>query len=243
MEGKPTQQNKPENDIRVSFNSRVRNIITYCTALLKENKFRTINLSAIGGAIGKLVDAVEVIKVIHAGLWQTNKLGTVSYQTVDNKGDVQNQRLYPKLEVVLSLDEPKDKSEGSQGKLDDETRGALLKIHDEIAEKRRAERPEGERQEGERQEGERPRGRGGFRGSRGGFRGSRGGFKGSRGGFNGGSRGGFRGSRGGFNGGSRGGFRGSRGGFNGESRGGFRGSRGGFRGSRGGFNNRGRGSY
>ncbi len=225
MEGKPTQQNKPENDIRVSFNSRVRNIITYCSALLKDNKFRTINLSAIGGAIGKLVDAVEVIKVIHAGLWQTNKLGTVSYQTVDNKGDVQNQRLYPKLEIVLSLDEPKDKSEGSQGKLDDETRGALLKIHDEIAEKRRAERPEGERQEGERQEGDRPRGRGGFRGSRG----SRGGFRGSRGGF--------RGSRGGFNGESRGGF-------NGESRGGFRGSRGGFSGERGQRRfNRGRGAY
>ncbi len=94
MEGQtPNQQKKAQNDVRVSFNSRVRNIITYCNALLKENNFKTLNLSAIGGAIGKLVDAVEVIKVLNAGLYQVNKLGTVSYQTVDTKGNIQNQRL------------------------------------------------------------------------------------------------------------------------------------------------------
>jgi hypothetical protein len=42
MEGKSRNENKTENDVRISYNSRVRNIITYCTALLKENKFITI---------------------------------------------------------------------------------------------------------------------------------------------------------------------------------------------------------
>jgi hypothetical protein len=202
MEGKAQ---KPQNEIRVSFNSRVRNIITYCNALLKENTFRTINLSAIGGAIGKLVDVVEVLKVINAGLWQVNKLGTVSYQTVDTKGDVQNQRLYPKLEVVLSLDEPKERTEGWQDKLSEEERSGLLKVHDELLEKRRA---GGET---------RGRGRGGFRGSRG-RGGNRGGFRGGFRGTRGGNRGGFRGSRGG----NRGGFRGTRGGNRGGN---FRGQR------------------
>ena len=221
MEGQtPNQQKKAQNDVRVSFNSRVRNIITYCNALLKENNFRTLNLSAIGGAIGKLVDAVEVIKVLNAGLYQVNKLGTVSYQTVDTKGNIQNQRLYPKLEITLTLDEPKERTEGYQEKLDEETRTSLLKQHNELLEKRRGQ--------------VRPRGgfRGGFRGTRGVSRGTRGGFRGTRGGFRG-TRGGFRGTRGGFRG-TRGGFRGTRGGFRG-TRGGFRGTRGGFRGNRGGY--------
>jgi hypothetical protein len=259
MEG---NSQKPQNEIRVGFNSRVRNIITYCNALLKENKFRTLNLSAIGGAIGKLVDVVEVIKVLNAGLWQVNKVGTVSYQTVDTKGDVQNQRLYPKLEIVLSLDEVKDRTEGWQDKLSDEERENLLKVHNEISEKRRTQRNEGESTGVRGRGGFRGENRGGFRGSRGrgGFRGgNRGGFReGNRDGFREGNRGGFReGNRGGFREGNRGGFRGessgfrgSRGGFRGESRDGFRegnrggfrgGNRGGFRGSRGGF--RGRGAY
>jgi hypothetical protein len=234
---------KPQNEIRVGFSSRVRNIITYSNALLKENNFRTLNLSAIGGAIGKLVDVVEVLKVLNGGLWQVNKVGTVSYQTVDNKGDVQNQRLYPKLEIVLSLDEPKERTEGWQDKLSDEERNNLLKVHNELVEKRNAGRTEG-RIEGEGES--RGRGRGGFRGSRGGnrggFRGSRGGSRGGYGEFRDGERGGYGefrdGERGGFRGsrgGNRGGFRGSRGGNRGGDFGGFRdGNRGGFRGSRGG---------
>jgi len=49
------------------------------------------------------------LKLANAGLYQINKIGTVSYQTVDQKGTVQNQRLYPKLEVTLTLDAPQEK--------------------------------------------------------------------------------------------------------------------------------------
>ena len=100
MEGRK-DNNKPLNEIRIGFRSRVRNIVNYATILLNENKFRSLNLSAIGGAIGSLVNAVEVLKINNPGLYQVNKIGTVSYQTVDQQGQVQNQRLYPKLEVVL----------------------------------------------------------------------------------------------------------------------------------------------
>ena len=71
--------NKPANEIRIGFQSRVRNIINYANVLLKENNYRSINLSAIGGAIGSLVNAVEVIKINNPGLYQVNKIGTVSY--------------------------------------------------------------------------------------------------------------------------------------------------------------------
>src|SRR4051812_10387945 len=99
---KTADDKKPLNEIRVGFNSRVRNIIRYSNVLLKEQNFRSLHFSAIGGAIGSLVNAVEVIKISNAGLYQVNKIGTVSYQTVSNSGSVENQRLYPKFEVTLT---------------------------------------------------------------------------------------------------------------------------------------------
>ena len=221
---------KEINDIRIGMNSRVRNVIRYCNFVLNEKKLGELRFSAVGGAIGKLVDAVEVLKIVNPGLYQVNKIATVSYQTVDTQGKLVNQRLYPKLEVVLSLAPSKDKSEGSQDKLDEAERTKLFELLNA-----RQTRPEGyeghEVAEGE----ERPRGRGigrgrggfsrggrGFPRGRGGFRGQRGAPRGGRGFSRGAPRGGFRGERGA----PRGGFRGERG----APRGGFRGERGAPRG-------------
>lgn len=224
---------KEINDIRIGMNSRVRNVIRYCNFVLNEKKLGELRFSAVGGAIGKLVDAVEVLKIVNPGLYQVNKIATVSYQTVDTQGKLVNQRLYPKLEVVLSLAPSKDKSEGSQDKLDEAERTKLFELLNA-----RQTRPEGyEGHEGhDGAEGEeRPRGRGrgrgrggfsrggrGFPRGRGGFRGQRGAPRGGRGFSRGAPRGGYRGERGA----PRGGFRGERG----APRGGFRGERGAPRG-------------
>jgi hypothetical protein len=221
-------ESKPINDIRVGMNSRVRNVVRYCNSILNEKKTRDLKFSAVGGAIGRLVNVVEVLRIVNPGLHQSNKIGTVIYQTVDQQGSVQSGRNYPKLEVVLSLDQL-DKTEGYQAPLSEEERTKLFELMNV--------RPERTEDEGER--GTRGRGtRGGFsRGGRGfsgrgGFsRGGRGGF--SRGGREGFSRGGY--SRGGY---SRGGEGYSRGGYSrgseGYSRGGYsRGSEGYSRGSEG----------
>ena len=205
-----TQNNKEANDIRIGMGTRVRNVVRYCNSLLKEKTFKTLKFSAVGGAIGKLVSAVEVIKTVNVGLYQQNKLATVSYQSTDSKDnkDNKNQRLYPKMEVILSLDDFKDKNEGYQEKLKEDERKRLHEIFNQPPVRR-------------------PR-RGGFRGRRGGFRGRRGGFRGRRG-FRGGFRArGQRFRRGGFRGMNRGrvsrGFRGgNRGGNRGANRGGNRG--------------------
>ena len=192
-----TTNSKEANDIRIGMNTRVRNVVRYCNSILKEKTFKTLKFSAVGGAIGKLVSAVEVLKTVNAGLYQQNKLATVSYQSAENK-DNKNQRLYPKMEVTLSLDDFKDQNEGYQKKLDEKERLNLYNIFNE-------------------QPFRRPRR--GFRGRRGGFRGRRGGFRGRRGfgfrarGFRGGNRGrplrgnrprGMRGNRGGNRGANRG---------------------------------------
>ena len=152
---------KPVNDIRVSFNSRIGGIVSYCEKLLKENNLRELNFSAVGGSIGILVSVVEILKTITPGLYQINRLATISYQSVEEggKSEAQNQRLYPKLEVKLTLDKPDKTTEGFQDKLSEEMRKELLDLHLKRKDERR---------------------RGGFRGRRGGFRGRRGGFRGRR---------------------------------------------------------------
>ena len=166
---------KPANDIRIGMDSRVKNVIRYCNGLLKEKAFTFLRFSAVGGAIGKLVDAVEILKVV--------KLATVSYQSVDDEHKtVTNQSLYPKMEVILSLD-AKEKNEGYQDKLKEEER---LKLYDLFNQKPVRRTFNGARGS--------YRGRGGYREERG-SRGNRGGrgFRGNRGGPR---RGGFRGNRG-----------------------------------------------
>jgi hypothetical protein len=195
---------KEANDIRIGMNTRVRNVVRYCNSILKEKTFKTLKFSAVGGAIGKLVSAVEVLKTVNAGLYQQNKLATVSYQSTENK-DTKNQRLYPKMEVTLSLDDFKDKNEGYQKKLDEKERLNLYNIFNQQPVRRGR--------------------RGGFRGRRGGFRGRRAGFRGRRGGFRGGFRPRGPGFRRGFRGNVRGrGLRGNRGAPRGGNRGGNRGA-------------------
>lgn len=227
------ESNKPINQVKVGAGSSVRSVIRYCNMLLKERNMREIQFSAIGGAIGKLVNAVEVLKVVNAGLYQSNKIGTVVYQTVDSEGGVSTQRLFPKLEIVLSLDEIKEKGEGSQDKLSEEERTQFLALLNATGTGTGTEGFRGGR-------GGSSRGRGGFSRGRGFSRGgpsrgrgySRGGY--SQGGYGQGgygqdgySQGGYGQEEYGQSGYGQGGYgRGGYGRGRGQPRGGFRGGRG-----------------
>ena len=181
---------KAENDIRIGMKSRPKYVIKYATSIMKEKKYKELKFSAVGGSIGKLVQIVEVLKALIPDLYQQNRITSVAYQTVDSNKSILNQRLYPKLEVVLSTEQFKEKNEGTQDKLSEKDR----KLFEETMNKRREER-EKNRGSG------RGRGRGrGTRGRRGGFRGNRGGPR--RGNQRGRGRG--RGQRGGQQGGNRG---------------------------------------
>ena len=181
---KKTETHKPENDIRVGMKSKPRYVIKYATSIIKEKKFKELKFSAVGGSIGKLVQIVEVLKVLIPDLYQQNRITSVAYQTVDSNKTLLNEKLYPKLEVILSTEKFKNQNEGTQEKINEKERKTL----EEYMNKRREER---EKNRGTR----RGRGRrGGFRGGRrGGFRGRRAGFRGNRGAPR---RGRFRGNRG-----------------------------------------------
>ena len=169
MASKQKDSNKAPNDIRIGMNSRPRNVIKYSTSVMEEKKLNDLKFSAVGGSIGRLLQIVEVLKVIKPGLHQQNRITSVAYQTVDSNNKLLNQRLYPKLEVVLSTEEPKSKTEGYQGVLKEEERKQIEKIMNTKKEQSEKNRTRGGRGRGR---GQRGRGRrGGFRGRRGGFRG------------------------------------------------------------------------
>ena len=165
MSSSQKDNKKAPNDIRIGMNSRSRNVIKYATSVMDEQKLSELKFSAVGGSIGRLLDIVEVLKVLKPGLYQQNRITSVAYQTVDSNNTLLNQRLYPKLEVILSKDEPKTKTEGFQGKLEEDKRKEIEKIMND------------RKEQIEKNKGQRGRGRGrGFRG-----RGRRGGFRGRRG--------------------------------------------------------------
>ena len=174
------KSDKADNDIRIGMSSRPRNVIKYATSIVKEKNLKELKFSAVGGSIGRLLDIVEVLKVLIPGLYQQNRITSVAYQTVDSNNELLNQRLYPKLEVVLSTEEPKTKTEGYQDKLDEKTRLEIDKIM-----KERKEQIEKNRGRGGRRTTRGFRGRG----RRGGFRGGRGGPRRGRGRGRGASRG------------------------------------------------------
>jgi hypothetical protein len=158
---------KAPNDIRIGINSRPKYVIKYSTSIMEEKKLTELKFSAVGGSIGRLLDIVEVLKILKPGLYQQNRITSVAYQTVDSNNTLLNQKLYPKLEVVLSTEEPKNKTEGFQNKMDEKKRKEI----EEIMKKRKEEIEKRGRRGA-------PRGRGRGRGRRGGFRGRRGGFRG-----------------------------------------------------------------
>ena len=184
----------PVNHIKVSFRSSCRALVNYAEKVLKEHNMRTLQFTAIGGAIGNLVRVVEILKVLHPGLYQNNTLGTVVHQTLENSKSV-SERLYPKLEVEMTLDAPTTTNEGSQGQISEELRQQIQNF--------KATATPRENNRGARRGRGAPRGRG--RGApRGGPRGGRGAPRGApRGGFRGG-RGAPRGGRGAPRGGPRG---------------------------------------
>ena len=167
MSSTKKETKKEPNDIRIGMNSRPRNVIKYATSVMDEKKLTELKFSAVGGSIGRLLDIVEVFKVLKPGLYQQNRITSVAYQTVDSNNELLQQRLFPKLEVILSKEEPKTKTEGFQGQMDEKQRKEIETIMNKKKEQREKNRGRG---------GPRGRGRGGPRG-----RGRRAGFRGGRG--------------------------------------------------------------
>jgi hypothetical protein len=119
---------KSANTLNIKSTSPFIGVLKYITVLFKIYKYREITLLAVGQAIGNLIDIIESVKYLHAGLYQNTKISTVIYQIKDRNGRTTKSYMYGKMEVTLSFDEPAEKGIGFVNKLDEKIRLECLKI-------------------------------------------------------------------------------------------------------------------
>lgn len=127
-----SEEKKVSNEIRIGLRTKPKEIIAQCEKLIKEEKVKQLHLSAVGNTIGNLVVAVEIVKSLIPDLYQSSEFSTIPARAIekdkdkDKKNDTKPQRLYPRLEIVLSTEKLAEKTEGSKAKLSEEERTILI---------------------------------------------------------------------------------------------------------------------
>ena len=108
-----SEDKKVSNEIRIGFKTKPKEIISQCEKILQEDKAKDVHLSAVSTSIGDLVIAVEILKIKFPGLFQKNIFSTISPRSSEkkNKPEASTQRLFPRLEIVLSKEKPKEEKE------------------------------------------------------------------------------------------------------------------------------------
>ena len=125
-----SEEKKVSNEIRIGLRTKPKEIISQCEKFIKEEKVKELHLSAVGNTIGNLVVAVEIVKSLFPDLHQSSEFSTIPARSIekdkDKKSDTKPQRLYPRLEIVLSTEKLPEKKEDSKSKITEEERTILI---------------------------------------------------------------------------------------------------------------------
>ena len=125
-----SEEKKVSNEIRIGLRTKPKEIISQCEKLIKEEKVKELHLSAVGNTIGNLVVAVEIVKSLFPDLHQSSEFSTIPARSIekdkDKKSDTKPQRLYPRLEIILSTEKLPEKKEDSKSKITEEERTILI---------------------------------------------------------------------------------------------------------------------
>ena len=125
-----SEEKKVSNEIRIGLRTKPKEIIAQCEKLIKEEKVKELHLSAVGNTIGNLVVAVEIVKSLFPDLHQSSEFSTIPARSLekdkDKKPDTKPQRLYPRLEIILSTEKLAEKKEDSKSKITEEERTILI---------------------------------------------------------------------------------------------------------------------
>ena len=101
-----SEEKNVSNEIRIGLKTKPKDVISQCQKLINEEKVKELHLSAVGNTIGNLVVAVEIVKSIFPDLYQSSEFSTiparVNGKDKDKKPDSKPQKLYPRLEIILS---------------------------------------------------------------------------------------------------------------------------------------------
>ena len=119
-----SESKKPNNELRISFRSKPKQIISQCEKLLKEEKVKDLHLSAIGNTIGNLVITAEIFKQIHPELF-IQSIFSIN-KDAKKSPDQKTPKHLPKLEIIFATEKPAEKKEDPDPKMSEEDRNALL---------------------------------------------------------------------------------------------------------------------
>jgi hypothetical protein len=129
-----SEEKKPNNEIRFGFRTNPKQVISECEKLLKEDKVKELHLCGVGIAIGNVVVVAEIMKSFHPELFQQTLFSTIAPKSVENnkekKVESKNQKLLPRLEIILSTEKQNEKKEGANPKLSEEERKVLIQTLD-----------------------------------------------------------------------------------------------------------------
>ena len=121
-----SEEKKVSNEIRIGLRTKPKDVISQCQKLINEEKVKELHLSAVGNTIGNLVVAVEIVKSIFPDLYQSSEFSTIpariNGKDKDKKSDSKPQKLYPRLEIILSS----EKKEGSKFTVTEEEKKILI---------------------------------------------------------------------------------------------------------------------
>ena len=121
-----SKEKKVSNEIRIGLRTKPKDVISQCQKLINEEKVKELHLSAVGNTIGNLVVAVEIVKSIFPDLYQSSEFSTIpariNGKDKDKKPDSKPQKLYPRLEIILSS----EKKEGSKFTVTEEEKKILI---------------------------------------------------------------------------------------------------------------------
>ena len=105
-----SEDKRPANEFRIGFKSNPKEVITQCEKLLKDDKFKEIHLSAISSSIGEISIIAEILKYTFPNLSQINvfSVNTPPSTEKKKKADENKKKLYPRLEIILTLGDKKE---------------------------------------------------------------------------------------------------------------------------------------
>lgn len=129
-----SEDKKPNNEIRIQFRTKPKKVISQCEKLLKEDKVKELHLCGVGNAIGKVVIVAEIMKSYHPEFSQQNVFSTIAPNVAEKdkekKVEPKNQKLFPRLEIILSTEKTSEKKEGTAPKITEEERKILIETLD-----------------------------------------------------------------------------------------------------------------
>ncbi len=114
-----------ENIIKISFDTNVKNAVSYTIMLFEKKKYDSVVLCGLSLAISKVILIAEVVKTKIKNLHQINNIDCLMAK---DKFNADVDKRVPKLDIILTTKEPLNKGNGYQEPMSEEEVDLLASI-------------------------------------------------------------------------------------------------------------------